>query len=352
MVKWLVQGIAFLVVASITELALSQTCPQSSSTINSFLTNYQKSQISTVVYAWTGAHLLANGVWADRKNSTDVIISRSDGGSVSQEFSSVYSHGTSSDASSASASAQCNDLPNCLTASLVTSACVTSKVDSAGAGAYARAGVTVPPQSKTAKKSTVTINIPNRMALTSNVGDETGVWGIAVSVEKVAGQKTLGYKGQPDIAPFLVDLLGLQNVKQFKVHSDTRRTATFVAGFEFAPRGTNVKLIEPASAFWVNMTAEQRLTAKAALATLANLSRRFVINPCDPEDTAAIVGQDDKKCLMAEYRLQEGETISIVAPYEFPDEPKTSSSDQILYIETALGGRDVVQIQAPKDLAE
>jgi hypothetical protein len=220
-------------------------------------------------------------------------------------------------------------------------------VDSAGAGAYARAGVTVPPESKTAKKSTVTINIPNRMTLISNVGDETGVWGIAVSVEKVAGQKTLGYKDKPDIAPFLVDLLGLQDVKQFKVHSDKQRTAMFVAGFEFAPRGTKVKLIEPDSDLWINMSAEQLLIAKAALDTLSKLSGRFVISPCAPVDTAANVGQDDKKCLMAEYRLKEGETISIVVPYEFPDEPKTSSSDQILYIETALGGRDVVQIQSP-----
>ncbi len=337
MVK-IIAGIAFLVVASITELALSQTCPQSTSTINASLQNFQKAQTSTVVYAWTGAHY-SGGVWADRKNQTDVITSRTDGGLVSQQWSSAYSHGTNSDASSASASAQCNNLPNCTTASLSTSACVTSKVDSAGAGAYARAGVTVPPQSKAAKTGTLNINIPNRMTLTSNVGDESGVWGIAISVEEVKGKKSLVDKGHPDVAPFLVNLLGLKDEKQFKVHSDNQRTETFVAGFELDPQGNSVKLIGPGGP---SMTAEQQSNA----ATILNsLIKRFVIRPCGFDQIGLQRGlkMQAETCHTAEYSLEKEETITIGVPYELPLEPETSKSDQILYIETGLGGRDVVQ---------
>ena len=345
MVKWLIQGIAFLVVASITELALSQTCPQSTSAINAYLKNFQRSQTSTVVYAWTGAHYLGGGAWSDRKNPTDVITSRTDGGLVSQAWNSIYSHGASSDASSASASAQCNDLPNCATASLSTSACVTSKVDSAGAGAYARAGLTVPPQSKTAKNSTVTITNPNRMTLYSNVGDESGVWGVAVSVEEVRGKKSLVDKGPPDIAPFLVNLLGLKDEKQFKVHSDTQRTETFVAGFELNPQGNNLKLIGPAGAGWMNMTAEQQSTAAA---TLRALISRFVILPCKTVGNGGTI-KINEQCHTAELLLDKGETISIEAPVEFPLEPETATSDQIVYVEVGLGGRDVVQTHGARD---
>lgn len=338
MMKWLIQGIAFLVVASITELALSQACPQSSATINVFLKDFQKCQSCVVAYAWTGAHYY-NGAWTDRGNPTDVITYRTDGGPVSQAWNSSYSHGTNSDVSSASANAQCNDLPNCATVSLSTLACVTSKVDSAGAGAYARAGLTAPAQSKAAKKSTVTINIPNRMTLYSNVGDESGVWGVAVSVAKVAGQKPLVDKGHPDIAPFLVDLLGLKDEKQFKVHSANQRTTTFAAGFEFGPRDTSVKLIE-----LVNMTDEQRLTAKAALATLHGLTKKFVISPCKPVGDPSM-NQVSDNCRTAEY-LAVGESISIDVPYEFLDEPEKSKSDQTLYIEVGQGGRDDVQTKS------
>ena len=353
MVKRLIQGIAFLIVASITELAMAQTCPQSTSTINAYLQNFQLSQTSTVVYTWTGAHY-SGGVWADRKNPTDIIASSPTGAKVSQNFSSRYSHGTSSDASSASASAECTN-PTCTTASLSTSACVTSKVDSAGAGAYARAGVTVPPQSKAAKTGTVMINIPNRMTLTSNVGDESGVWGITVSVEKVEGHKTLVDKGPLDVAPFLVDLLGLKDEKQFKVHSDKKRTQTFVVGFELDPQGTDIKLIGPDGAGWMNMTAVQKSTTAE---TLNTLRKRFVISPC-PTVGKVSVGKAvmvpvanepvNETCHTAEYLLGNGEYISIEAPYEFPSEPKNSTSDQILYIEVGHAGRDVEQTKYVND---
>jgi hypothetical protein len=333
-VKRVIQGIVFLVVASITELALAQACPQSTATISPTLQDFQKCQSCTVVYAWTGAHYF-NGGWTVRANPNDAITFSSTGARVAQTWNSSFPHGASSDASNASASAECSGL-NCATPVLSTSACVTSKFDSAGAGAYARAGLTVPAQSKTAKKSTVIINIPNRMTLYSNVGDESGVWGVAVSVAKVAGQKPLVDKGHPDIAPFLVDLLGLKDEKQFKVHSANQRTTTFAAGFEFGPRDTSVKLIE-----LVNMTDEQRLTAKAALATLHGLTKKFVISPCKPIGDPSM-NQLSNNCRTAEY-LAVGEPISINAPYEFPDEPEASKSDQILYIEVGQGGRDVVQ---------
>lgn len=351
--KRLVQGIAFLIVASITELAMAQTCPQSSLTINAFLQNYQKSQTTTVAYAWTGAHF-SGGVWADRKNPTDSIVSSPTGTRVSQSFSSSFSHPTASDASSASASAECTS-PNCTTASLSTSACVTSKVDSAGAGAYARAGVTVPPQSKGAKTGTVMINIPNRMTLTSNVGDESGVWGITVSVEKVEGHKPLVDKGPLDVAPFLVDLLGLKDVKQFKVHSDKKRVQTFVVGFELDPQGTGIKLIGPDGAGWMNMPSDKKSTVAG---TMNTLRKRFVISPCPTVEKVSVgkavmvpvaIKPVNEQCHTAEYLLGKAEEISIEAPYEFPSEPETSTSDQILYIEVGHAGRDVEQTKYVND---
>ena len=340
----MIQGIAFFVVAGLTELALSQNCPQSTSTINSYLQNYQKSQSSTVVYAWTGAHY-SGGVWADRKNPSDIITYGSDGGLVSQSFSSTFLHGASSDSSSASASAQCTNA-DCTTASLSTSACVTSKVDSAGAGSYARAGFVVPPQAKAAKTGTVMLNIPNRMTLTSNVGDESGVWGIVVSVENVKGKAFWKDKGHPDIAPFLVNLLGLKDVKQFQVHSDTQRVETFAVGFELNPQGSNITLIGPEGAGWENMQAQndQVNNAKAILTALQALRDRFKILPCQTVQENPMV-QGNETCHTAEYRLKEGETIQINLSVEFPLEPSESKSDQVLYIETGHGGRDVVQTE-------
>lgn len=331
MVRRLIQGIAFLTVAGITELSLS--CPQSTFTIDPNLQNHQKSQTSTVAFAWTGAHF-SGGVWADRKNPSNSITSKSDGTLVSQSFSSSFIHGANRDASSASASAQCTPLSNCQTASLSTSACVTSKVDSAGAGSYARAGITVPPKSGAAKTGTGMINIPSRMALTSNVGDETGAWGIAVRTTK---HKSLVDKGHLDVAPFLVELLGLKDEKEFKeVHSAEQLDVSFVAGFELDPQGNSVNLIGPDRAEWKKMTAEQQ---KSATVTLEKLRKRFVIRPCqtDGKDSMGLV---NKNCHTAEYLLEKGESISIEVPYEFPEEPKDSKSEQILIIEVGHAGRD------------
>jgi hypothetical protein len=349
-VKRLIQGIALLIMASVTELAMAQTCPQSTSTINVFLQNFQKSQTSTVVYAWTGAHFVG-GVWADRKNPTDIIVSSPTGAKVSQNFSSSFTHGANRDASSASTSAECTN-PTCTTASLSTSACVTSKVDSAGSGAYARAGITVPPKSSAAKTGTVMINIPNRMTLTSNVGDESGVWGFTVSVEKVEGHKSLVDKGPLDVAPFLVNLLGLKDEKQFKVHSEKKRFQTFAAGFELNPQGTEIKLIGPDGA---GMTAVQQSTAAE---TLNTLRKRFVISPC-PTVGKVSVGKavmvpvanepTSEKCHTAEYLLGKGEDISIEVPYEFPYEPEKSTIEQILFIEVGHAGRDVEQTKYVND---
>lgn len=330
MVRRLIQGIAFLTVAGITELSLS--CPQSTFTIDPNLQSHQKSQTSTVAFAWTGAHYLpATGTWEQRGNSSNTIVSRPDGSLASQSFLSSRPHSpTTKDASSASASAQCTPSSNCQTASLSTSACVTSKVDSAGAGAYARAGITVPPRSSAAKTGTVMINIPSRMTLTSNVGDETGAWGIAVSV---TDHKSLVDQGHLDVAPFLVDLLGLKDEKQFKVHSDKQRIESFVAGFELNPQGTEIKLIGPDGA---GMTAVQKSTAAE---TLDKLRKRFVIRPCqtDGKDSTGLV---NKNCHTAEYLLEKEESISIETPYEFPQEPETSKSEQILFIEVGHAGRD------------
>lgn len=340
MVKRLIQGVAFLAVAGITELSLS--CPQSTFTIDPTLDGHQRFQTSTVAFAWTGAHF-SGGVWADRKNPNNVISSKADGTPVSQSYSSSFTHGANRDASSASASAQCN-LPTCQTASLSTSACVTSKVDSAGAGAYARAGITVPPKKNAAKTGTVMINIPGRMTLTSNVGDEAGAWGIAVRTTK---HKSLVDKGHLDVAPFLVELLGLKDEKEFnEVHSAEQLYVSFVAGFELDPQGTTVKLIGPDRAEWKTMTAEQQ---KSATATLEELRKRFVIRPC-PTDGKDSMGLVNKNCHTAEYLLDEKENKSIEVPYEFPEEPKNSKSEQILFIEVGHAGRD--HIQEKKDVID
>ena len=333
MMRWLISGIGFLVLTSIPSLALAQSCPQSTFTINSTLANFNKSQTSTVAYAWTGAHYTGGG-WADRKNPGDIITYNANGAAVSQNFTSSFSHGATSDSSTALASAQCNDLPSCSTASLTASACVTSKVDSAGAGAYARAGTVVPPKAGAAKTGTVTIFIPNRMTLTSNVGDEVGVWGIAVTMEK--GKKNLVDKGHPDVAPFLVDLLGLKYAKDFKVHSDKQKIEIFTAGFELDPSGHDVKLIGPSAVgFDVNENT-------AVGTTLRKLRKRFQIEPCKTVDKDGKT-QANEKCHVAEYRLQDGEQIKMEIPYELPEEPQESAEDQILNVELGIGGRDSVQ---------
>ena len=190
------------------------------------------------------------------------------------------------------------------------------------------------------------LNIPNRMTLTSNVGDESGVWGIVVSVEKFEGKKSWKDKGHPDIAPFLVNLLGLKDVKQFQVHSDTQRVETFAVGFELNPQGSNITLIGPEGAGWENMQAQndQVNNAKAILTALQALRDRFKILPCQTVQENPMV-QGNETCHTAEYRLKEGETIQINLSVEFPLEPSESKSDQVLYIETGHGGRDVVQTE-------
>jgi hypothetical protein len=335
----MIKVIVFLAAVSVTEISLAQTCPQSTHTINSYLANFQKAQSTTVVYAWTGAHY-SGGAWADRKNGNDTITYDPSGGQVSQSWSSSYSHGANSDASSASASAQCTTLPSCTTANLSVSACVTSKVDSAGAGAYARAGTTVPPRSAAAKTGTLSISIPNRMTLTSNVGDESGVWGIAVSVEKSPGQKFLEDKGHPDVAPFLVNLLGLKNDKQFKVHADKKRSEMFVTGFELDPQGNSVKLIGPDGEGWKNMTAKEH---EQILSVLQELKAHFTSVPCsmiikEPKEIVSAA------CRAAEYLLGDSETKAIEIPVVLPEEPESSESYQTIYVEVGLGGRDVVQV--------
>lgn len=328
MAKYMTSGIAFLLVLSLAEQALSQACPQSIVTINAYLSSYAQGQNSTVVYAWTGAHY-EGGVWKDRKNPTDAISSSATGTRVSQSHSSTYTHSTGSDSATASAHAECTN-SNCSTASLSTSACVTSKVDSAGAGAYARAGIVVPARKSGAKTGIINLNIPNRMTLTSNVGDESGVWGITVSVEKVNGKKVWADKAlkdnaHPDIAPFLVELLGLKDEKLFKVHSDTKRAEIFAAGFELDPKGSAVKLIE------------RKSISPAIKVVLEGLIKRFSLHPCQWKGDA----EANHNCHAAEYNLDKDATIEI--PYELPVEPKLSDDDQILYIEAALGGRDKLQ---------
>jgi hypothetical protein len=177
------------------------------------------------------------------------------------------------------------------------------------------------------------------MTIYSNVGDESGVWGIVVSVEKVMSNKSLVDNGPPDMAPFLVNLLGLKDEKQFRVHSDKQRTQMFAAGFELDPQGNNLKLIGPDGAGWMNMTAEQQ---SLAANTLNALRKRFVIRPCQSVGKGGTV-EVNEKCHTAELLLEKGENIKIEAPYEFPLDPKDSTFDQMLYVELGQGGRDTVQ---------
>jgi len=333
MVKYMTSGIAFLLVLGLAEQALSQACSQSQVTINPFLSSYNLGNNGTVAYAWTGAHWdSSTGQWRDRKNPTDAISSSATGAQVSQSWSSTWLHPTGSDRATASATARC-DTSQCDKVYVTTSACVTSKVDSAGAGAYARAGIVVPAKKSAAKTGTINLNVPNRMTLTSNVGDESGVWGITVSVEKVKGKKiwedkALKDNAHPDIAPFLVELLGLKDEKQFKVRSDTKRAEIFAAGFELDPKGTAVKLIE------------RKSIPSASKTALEGLLKRFTIDPCQSEENSQITV--NQNCRTAEYNLGE-EKITIQVPYELPVEPQLSDDDQIIYVEAALGGRDIVQ---------
>lgn len=354
MPKWVVHGIALFLVVGLADLALSQqVCPQSTVTINPFLTSFEKGPTSTVVYVWTGAHFdSGSNKWKHRSNPTDTIAFNRTGGRVSQGFSSAYSHGTKSDKSTASASAECK-LPDCTTATLITSACITSKVDSVGAGAYARAGTTVPAKSSAAKTGIATLNIPNRMTLYSNVGDEAGVWGLVVSVEKVPSNMHKDKKGKsllemgndhPAIAPFLVELLGLKRNDLFKVHKANQRTEAFAVGFELDPKGTTVKVIEHDSAMLTHLTDDQKAALSTTTTKLNELRDRFKIIPCPAEGIAEGTLTDmplNENCHVAEYSLDKGEEITIEVPYEFELQPKTSKKfDHIIYVETALGGRD------------
>lgn len=344
--KRLIQKLAFLFILSLSELSLSQTCPQSEVVINGYLEEFQSATTTTVVYAWTGAHYLGNGLWKDRKNPTNSITSSQTGGSVSQAYASTYSHTTKSDKASASANAKCTNA-KCTTASLSTSACITSKVDSAGAGAYARAGKTVPPDSRGVIAGTIELDIPNRMTLTSNVGDESGVWGLVVSTEtlkytghKPRRNKSLVHKGPLVISPFLVDRLGMRNYRQFNVRSNPRRLEIFAVAFELDPQGKSVMIIGPEKEGLMSLTDEQKEALVVTETTLKDLLTRFVIKPC-PANNKKSYTQVNESCHVAEYALDKGEKISIKVPYDFPSAPENAKKvDKTLYIETAFGGRD------------
>ena len=326
----IIQGVVLLVTTSVSGWAMAQECAVGTTvTIDPYLSNYNKAQQSAVAYAWTRAHYdSSTGQWGDKSNPNETISSTTGGAvATSGPFASNYDapHPGQFDSANAGASAQCAGA-NCSSPTLITTACVTGKVDSAAAGAYARAGIIAKPQNAGDKRGTATITIPQRMTLTGNVGDETGVWGIVVSVEegrKPAVDYTKDEKAPLDVHPWLAALLGL-NTKEFKVQFAKNRDTMFAVGFQLDPRAKAVKLIGPTGKSLKTLTPDQQ-------ASLTSLLPKFKVEPCKDEKT----GKSNKKCRVASYELPKNQEIKVEVPIAWE-----KSGENMIYFEVGHGGRE------------
>lgn len=309
------------------DLASAEDCTVgTTTTISSYLTNYMKTGGTAVAYAWTGGHYLGGTNWGHRTNQGDVITTNTTGGwAISGPFSTDYQqpHPGQFDTSNAEAKAQCAGA-NCSTPTLVTNACVTRKKDSAGAGAYARAGTIAAPEKEGDKRGTATISIPNRMTLSGSVGDVTGVWALVISVERGVKTSAPNPSNAPkeslsDVHPWMIDKLGLKG-ESFKVHPANNRDTMFAVGFELDPAGTKVKVIEPIfSDAWKDPNQKHTVQKK-----FASLALQFKIQKCKQ--------QSDGKCHVASYHVADDQI-------EVPIEWKESGAN-MFFIEVGQAGRE------------
>ena len=285
-------------------------------TISSYLNNYNRTQYSAVAYAWTGGHW--NGAsWGHRTNPNNIIsVTTSGSWAISGPFSTNYDmpHPNLFDSSNAEARAQCGGT-NCGTPSLVTNACVTAKKDSAGAGAYARAGTIASPKTTGDKRGTATISIPNRMTLSGSVGDVTGVWALIISVEDGAKSNPMG-KQLFDVHPWMIDQLGLKEAHN--VHPGQNRPTMFAVSFKLDPHG-KIDLVGP-----IFGTAWDEASKDEVKQKFLNLKKKFKIEKCKKKD--------DGTCHIGSYEVNDDQ---IEVPIEW-----TKSGDNKFFFEVGTSGNE------------
>ena len=164
------------------------------------------------------------------------------------------------------------------------------------------------------------------MTLTGNVGDETGVWGLVVSVEegtKPAVDYKKDKKAALDVHPWLAELLGLKP-KVFMVQLAKKRDTMFAVGFQLDPGAETVKLIEPTGNGLKTLPPDQQ-------ASLSPLLSKFKVEPCKDEKT----GRINEKCRVASYELPKNQEIKIDVPVVWKE-----SRDNMIYFEVGHGGRE------------
>jgi hypothetical protein len=338
MSKLVIQAVVLFAVISLSQQAAAQTCGGSTVVVASYLQSYQKAAKNSVAYAWTGAHF-SGGNWGHRTNQNNTITYTTDGvtQAISGPFTSSYNEAHVAqgyDTSTAEARAKCTN-SNCDGVELYTQACITSKVDSAAAGAYARAGIAVPPQVAARKTGIGTLYIPNRMTLYSNVGDETGVWGLVVGIERgkaaLRGEplhdKKMGTFTSLDIEPFLAELLGI-NEKSLNAMAAKQREIQLAVGLEFKPHTDEVTVIEPTHFGFKPLDTDGQ---KSIMAMITSLVKKFRIEPCKEEKTR-------ENCRVAFYEAPAGEKMPIEIPDRLTDDEAYS-----VYVSVLQGGREELE---------
>lgn len=316
----MVGGMLLSIVLSVHPASAVDCTVGTTTTISAYLSSYMKSPGNAVAYAWTGGHFLGGNNWGHRTNPGNAIISNTVGGLArSGPFNTNFNtaHPNGFDSSTAEARAQCAGA-NCSTPTLYTNACVTAKFDSAGAGAYARAGVVAQPTIAGDTGGIVTVSIPNRMTLSSSVGDVTGIYALAVCVEQ--GVKPMVTKGPlSDIDPWMAKELGLQE-PAFNVHRADNRICMLRVGFRLDPAGTITVLGPEFGTAWTDSAAKE-----SVLRTFEALAKKFHIDKC--------CEQRDGKCHIASYELLEPPQIEV--PIEWNE-----SGSNMFFIEVGQAARE------------
>jgi len=301
---------AMLTVTGVAGEAVAQQClAPTSPVIAAFLQNYMLGANNAVAYAWSGAHW-SGASWAHRLNPNNTISysTVTNNPAVSGPFDAIHSAAhpaLGADTSHAFARAYCTSA-NCATAELTFEACVTNKVDSAGAGAYARTGAGMNLQSGRAGAliGVAAHNVPNRMTLYSGTGDVTGVWGMEVSLQK--GKELEPVKDKDplkDVNPWLAGLLGLYEKGQHKekghYKGEGKRQPMFAYGFELDAKAKAVKVVGPTGTAWKMLTAVQAQATQPTFAqavnrlqlvsqTIATMSSKEVNKGLSPDMQASI----------------------------------------------------------------
>ena len=319
----MVGGMLLTIVLSVHPATAVDCTVGTTTTISPYLSSYMKSPGNAVAYAWTGGHYLGGNTWGHRTNPGDTIVSNTAGGlAISGPFTTNYNtaHPIGFDSSTAEARAQCVG-PSCSTPTLMTNACVTAKYDSAGAGAYARAGVVAQPRTAGDTGGVATISIPNRMTLSSSVGDVTGIWALVVSIENGV-KPDVTQEPLADIDPWMAKELGLQG-PGFNLHRADNRVCMFRVGFQLDPTGTKITVLGPEfGTAWTDLKYQ-----KSVRETFSLLAKKFRIDKC--------TNQRDDRCHIASYKLTKPEAIEV--PIEWG-----KSGSNMFFIEVGQAAREEI----------